>query len=200
MPRKPQPLSGRAARCALRRLTRSLRSLVRWLSAYVAGRPAQRLPLSVPPRSGSRASLAAAAGWSRRGCGGAREQRVRGRPAPRRCGSGAGRGWGGPRLAVAGRCCRGRCCGPGGLKGRRPLAPEGSRSDGPYPRRAVLRAADMPRSDRELPRAFWVFAVLSRASPYHLSNPAQNERPSVFWVFAVMTSAAASAPINISYK
>ncbi len=132
-PRKPQPLSGRAARCAPRQLTRSLRSLVRRLGAYVAGRPAQRLPLSVPPGSGGRASLAAAAGWSRCGCGGAREQRVRGRPRrAARCprerserGAGSrspdpsvadateartvfrggparpGRGWGGPRLAVA---------------------------------------------------------------------------------------------------
>ncbi|MFB6239845.1 MAG: hypothetical protein ABEH81_16055, partial [Halopenitus sp.] len=52
----------------------------------------------------------------------------------------------------------------GGLKGRRPVAPEGSRSDDLYPRRAVRRAADMSRSDRERPRAFKESAVLSSAA------------------------------------
>ncbi|MFB6236358.1 MAG: hypothetical protein ABEH81_08100, partial [Halopenitus sp.] len=71
----------------------------------------------------------------------------------------------------------------------RPVAPKGSRSDDPYPRRAVLRAADMSRSDRERPRAFEVFAVLSRAKSYHLFQGTHSERPRTFWVFAVLSRA-----------
>ncbi|WP_430506410.1 hypothetical protein, partial [Haloparvum sp. PAK95] len=38
----------------------------------------------------------------------------------------------------------------------------------------------MSLSDRERPRAFWVFAVLSRARPYHLFNLAYKGRPRAF--------------------
>ena len=54
-------------------------------------------------------------------------------------------------------------------------------------------------SDRERPRAFWVFAVLSRARPYHLSKPTQSERPRAFKESAVLSRAAASAPSAITH-
>ncbi len=49
------------------------------------------------------------------------------------------------------------------------------------------RAADMSRSDRERPRAFWALAVLSRARPYHLFKPVYKERSMAFWAFAVLS-------------
>ncbi|MGZ0748379.1 hypothetical protein, partial [Haloparvum sp. AD34] len=58
----------------------------------------------------------------------------------------------------------------------------------------------MSRSDRERPRAFWAFAVLSSASPSHLFNPAYKERSRAFWAFAVLSSASPSHLFNPAYK
>ncbi len=62
MPRKPQPLTGRAARCAPHQLTCSLRSLVRWLRCLRRSLRLARASLS--RRLRRRASRSAAAPFS----------------------------------------------------------------------------------------------------------------------------------------
>ncbi|MFB6234281.1 MAG: hypothetical protein ABEH81_09505 [Halopenitus sp.] len=47
----------------------------------------------------------------------------------------------------------------------------------------------MSLSDRERPRAFEMFAVLSRARPYHLNKPAYKERLMAFSTLAVLSRA-----------
>ena len=115
MPRKPQPLSGRAARCAPRRLTRCARSSARCLrrSLRLARASLSRRLRRRAPRSSAAPfspapewwSSVARGGWRpRRGCSGARATRAREAGARRCCAVPArsGRGWGGLRYCG---CC-----------------------------------------------------------------------------------------------
>ncbi len=151
MPRKPQPLSGRAARCAPHPAL-SLPPVARspGCGASVAGRPAQRLPLSVSPTEWS-PGVACGGWWADvvpgcPACGAGRSARAsnaceggRGAPwsaVPAR----PGRGWGGLRNCG---CCavavavavlsRSRLLSRSWRTERaRPVAPEGSRRDRHY--------------------------------------------------------------------
>ncbi|MFB6234967.1 MAG: hypothetical protein ABEH81_15475, partial [Halopenitus sp.] len=61
-----------------------------------------------------------------------------------------------------------------------------SREADPYLNRAVLRGSDMSLSDRERPRAFWVFALLSSAAASApLNTVYKRERPRDFKGFAL---------------
>ncbi|WP_430503891.1 hypothetical protein [Haloparvum sp. PAK95] len=57
-----------------------------------------------------------------------------------------------------------------------------------------------PVYKQERPRAFWVFAVLSRARPYHLYIPAYKKRQRAFWAFAVPSGTVTAALLNTIYK
>ena len=154
-PESPSRFRGRAARCAPRQLTRFARSLAAVLASQ--GVPLSGCPFQSRPGVVAGSSRAAATGPTS-----SAEEPARGAVAVTVLS--LSRLW----------CCRG----PGGLKGRRSVAPKGSRCPenrrfsgsekspisreaDPYLNRAVRRGSDMSLSDRERPRAFKESALLS---------------------------------------